>query len=132
MLLLAEQDTLARSSPRCPMLLSSGNEFVGCSAGFAQGVVDLAGDVALDAAHDLVFGFAFGQAASEVVAGGRMTTHADHQDHVQGTIGGAVASPVESVADCFAAGCFQWADSAEFGESGVGADPARVVAEGSQ
>ena len=40
----------------------SGNEFVGSSAGFADGVVDLAGDVAFDASHDLVFGFGFGSA----------------------------------------------------------------------
>jgi hypothetical protein len=32
-------------------------------------VEDLAGDVALEASHDLVFGFAFGQAAGDVVAG---------------------------------------------------------------
>jgi hypothetical protein len=61
-----------------------------------------------------------------------MTTHAHHQDDVQGTVGVAIASPVEPVADRFAAGCFQWADSAEFGESGVRVDPARVVAEGGQ
>jgi hypothetical protein len=28
-------------------------------------VVDLAGDIALDASHDLVFGFAFGHKASK-------------------------------------------------------------------
>src|SRR5271166_1015797 len=114
------------------MLLSSGNEFVGSSAGFADGVVDLAGDVAFDAAHDLVFGFAFGQAASEVVAGGPMAAHAHHQDDVQSPVGVAIASPVATVPDRFAAGGFQWADSAEFGGSGVAADPVAVVAEGGQ
>jgi hypothetical protein len=60
------------------MLLFCGNAFVGSSVGLADGVVNLAGYVALDTAHDLVFGFAFGQAASEVVAGGPPpTTDAD-------------------------------------------------------
>ena len=78
---------------------------------------DLAGDIASDAAHDLVLGSAFGQAASEVVAGG-MAAHAHHQDDVQGTVGVAIASAVEPVPDSLAAGGFQRADSAEFGESG--------------
>ncbi len=114
------------------MLLSSGNEFVGSSAGLAEGVVDLAGDVTLDGAHDLILGFAFGQAVNELVAGGLMTAHAHHQDDVRGTVGVAIAFPVEPVADRFAAGGFQWADPAEFGESGVAADPSGVVAEGGQ
>jgi hypothetical protein len=51
------------------------------------------------------------------------------ENNGQGTVGVAIASPVESVADRFAAGGFQWADPAEFGESGVAADPRGVVAE---
>jgi hypothetical protein len=47
----------------------SGNEFVGSSGGFAEGMVDLAGDIAFDAAHDFVFVFAFGEAAGDVVTG---------------------------------------------------------------
>jgi hypothetical protein len=35
-----------------------------------QGVEDLAGDVALDAAHDFVLRFTFGDAPRHVVAGG--------------------------------------------------------------
>jgi hypothetical protein len=35
-----------------------------------DGVVDLAGDVSLDAAHDFGFGSAFADAAGEVVAAG--------------------------------------------------------------
>ncbi|OBB42688.1 hypothetical protein BA059_23500 [Mycolicibacterium sp. (ex Dasyatis americana)] len=69
---------------------------------------------------------------NEVVAGGLVTAHAHHQDDVQGTVGVAIASPIEPVADRFAAGGFQWADPAEFGESGVAADPSGVVAEGGQ
>lgn len=69
---------------------------------------------------------------NEVVAGGLVTAHAHHQDDVRGTVGVAMASPVEPMADRFAAGGFQWADPAEFGESGVAADPSGVVAEGGQ
>jgi hypothetical protein len=65
--------------------------------------------------HDLVFGFALPEAAGEVVAGGLVTTQAHDQDDVQGSVGVAVATAVELVPDRFAAGCFQWADSAEFG-----------------
>jgi hypothetical protein len=61
-----------------------------------------------------------------------MAAHAHHQDDVQGTVGVAVASPVEPVADRFAAGGFRWANAAEFSESGVAADPVGVVAEGGQ
>ena len=75
---------------------------------------DFAGDVAFEASHDLVFGFALPEAAGEVVAGGLVTTKAHDQDDVQGSVGVAVATAVELVPDRFAAGCFQWADSAEF------------------
>ena len=57
-----------------------------------------------------------------------MAAHAHDQDDVQG----AVAASVEAVADRFAAGGFQWADSAEFGEGGVTADPVGVVADRGQ
>ena len=51
---------------------------------------------------------------------------------MQGSVGVAVAAAVEAVADGFAAGGFQRADSAEFGECGVAADPVVVVANGGQ
>ena len=52
--------------------------------------------------------------------------------HEMSTVGVAMASPVEPMADRFAAGGFQGADPAEFGQSGVAADPSGVVAEGGQ
>jgi hypothetical protein len=88
-------------------------------------VEDFAGDIALEASHDLVFGFAFGQASGDVVAGGLVAAHPHDQDDVQGTVGVAV----ESVPNGFAAGGFQRADFAEFGEGGVAADPVGVVAD---
>jgi hypothetical protein len=36
-----------------------------------EGVEDFAGDVALETSHDLVFGFAFGQAAGDVLPSAR-------------------------------------------------------------
>ena len=51
---------------------------------------------------------------------------------MQGAVGVAVAAAVESVAHGFAAGCFERADPAEFGERGVAADPVGVVAKGGQ
>ena len=61
-----------------------------------------------------------------------MAAHARAQDDVQGAVGVAVAASVEAVADRFAAGGFQCADSAEFGEGGVAADPVGVVADRGQ
>ena len=49
------------------MLLRSGNGFGGCCT---EGVEDFGCDIAFEAAHDLVFRFALGEAAGEVVAGG--------------------------------------------------------------
>ena len=67
---------------------------------------DFAGDVTLEASHHLVFGFAFGQAAGDVVAGGLVAAHAYDEDDVQSPLGVAVAAPVESVPNGFAAGGF--------------------------
>ena len=61
-----------------------------------------------------------------------MAAHAHDQDDVQGAVGVEVAASVEAVADRFAAGGFQWADSAEFGECDVAADPVGVVADRGQ
>jgi hypothetical protein len=55
--------------------------------------------------------------------------HAYDEDDVQSPVGVAVAAAVESVPNGFAAGGFLRADSAEFGEGGVAADPAGVVAD---
>src|ERR1700723_1404979 len=78
--------------PDSPM---PGNEFVGSSGGFAEGMVNLAGDIAFDAAHDFVFGFAFGEAAGDVVTGGLVAAHAHDQDDLQGAVGVAVAASVQ-------------------------------------
>src|SRR5207302_982705 len=62
-----------------------------------DGVVDLAGDVAFEAAHDLSFRECFGSAACDVGSGVGVPTHADHGDHVEGAVGRAVSSGVEAM-----------------------------------
>src|SRR5712691_7396605 len=61
-------------------------------------VVELAGDVALEAADDLAFGEAFGGAAGGVGAGAGAVAESADGDHVQRLVGAAVAAAVESVA----------------------------------
>jgi len=58
---------------------------------------DFAGDVALEAAHDLGLGLALGSAASHVVPGGLVAAHADQGDAPQGAVGLPVAAAVQPV-----------------------------------
>src|SRR6185312_888895 len=55
-----------------------------CLAGEQR--IDLAGDVALEAAHDLGLGLALGGAPGDVVPGLLMTAHADQGDAPQGAV----------------------------------------------
>jgi hypothetical protein len=57
----------------------------------------LAGDVALEAAHDLGLGLALGDAASDVVAGGLVVAHPDQGDTPKGTVRIPVTAAVQSV-----------------------------------
>jgi len=70
----------------------------------AEGVVDLAGDVALEAAHDFTLGFAFAGSAFGVGAGALAVAQATDGDQVQRTVGLAVAAGVEAMAGGFARG----------------------------
>src|SRR3954471_21042008 len=63
-----------------------------------EGVVELAGDVALEAADDLGLGLAFGGAPRGVSAGAFAVAQATDGDHVQRAVGVAVAAVVEAVA----------------------------------
>ena len=69
-----------------------------------QGVVELAGDVALEAADDLGLGLAFGGASFGVGAGLLAAAQAADGDHVQRSIGVAVAAGVEAVTVAAAGG----------------------------
>jgi hypothetical protein len=83
----------------------------------------------VETADDLVFRLPFNEAPCHVVAGGLVAAQAYHEDDVQGAVGVAVAAAVESASDGFAAGGFQRADPAEFGEGRLAADPVGVVAD---
>jgi len=67
--------------------------------------IDLAGDVALQAADDFLLGFPFGRAAFGVGAGSRVRAQAGEHDPPQGMAGLAVAARVEPAADGLAGGC---------------------------
>jgi hypothetical protein len=80
------------------MLLSCGNGLGRDLLARGQhGVVDLAGDVSLYAAHDFGFCPALANAASEVVARGLVAAESSNADDVQGA--GGVAVPA-SVREC--------------------------------
>src|SRR5262245_52522785 len=81
--------TTRPSRSRCSYALSSR----GCDH-FA---VDLSGDVALEAADDLVLGLAFLGATLHVGLGALVTAHTAHGDHPQGIVGLAVAAAVGSL-----------------------------------
>src|SRR5215210_3681012 len=98
----------------------------------AEGAVDLAGDVALEAADDLGLGLAFGGAALGVGAGAFAAAQAADGDHVQGAVGVAVAAVVEAVAVAAAGGDGDRAGAAECGEGAVVAEPVDVLAGGDQ
>ena len=79
----------------------------------AQGVVDLAGDVALEAAHDFALGLAFGGAAFDVGAGALAVAQAADGDQVQRAVGLAVTAVVEAMAGRLAGGGRDRARAAE-------------------
>src|ERR1019366_9731490 len=78
----------------------------------AKGVVDLAGDVALEAAEDLALGLAFGGPSLRVGAGALAVAQSADGDQVQCPVGLAVAAVVEAVSGCLARGCGDWAGAA--------------------
>src|SRR3990170_4155101 len=74
--------------------------------GVGEVVVDAAGEGSFEAADDLFFGSALGEAAGHVVAGGLVVLEADDDDAVEGGVGLAVSSPVEAVSLLGAGGGF--------------------------
>jgi hypothetical protein len=76
-------------------------------------VVDLAGDVALEHAHDLKLRPALGGAAIDIGTSAGLVAHADHDDPPQGGVGLAVAAAVEAVAGDLARGRLDGGHAAE-------------------
>src|SRR5258708_11013167 len=89
----------SQNTLRCSYAVSSGlgKIFCLCCRGFRadQNLVELAGDVALEAADDLFLGQAFGGASLHVVTGATAGCHAGQGDHVEGAVGLSVAAPFE-------------------------------------
>src|SRR5450755_1646061 len=82
----------------------------------AEGVEDLAGDVAFEAAHDFALGLAFGGAAFDVGAGSVAVAQPADGDEVERSVGLAVAAVVEAVAGGLAGGRGDRAGAAEHRE----------------
>ena len=99
----------------------------GLADGAAEVGIDLAGDVALQAANDFLLGFPFGCAAFGVGAGRRIIAQAGEHDPPQGVVGLAVAARVEPAADGLARGCRDGGDAAQVRPGGLAAQPFRVV-----
>ena len=87
---------------------------------FGQGAqvgVELAGDVALEAADDLLLRLAFGGASGDVGLGSGLVGHADERDAPEGVVGLAVPAAVESMTG-EPGGGLDGAGAAERGEGG--------------
>src|SRR3954451_9933897 len=98
----------------------------------AEGVEDLAGDVALEAADDLVLGLAFGGAAFGVGLGLEAVAQAADGDHVQGAVGVAVAAVVQPVAVGAPRVSGDRAGATKRGERAVAAEPLDVLSGGDE
>jgi hypothetical protein len=95
--------------------------------GGAEVAVDLAGDVALQAADDLVLRQAFGGAPLDVGARRRVSAHPGEHDPPQRVVGLAVAARVESPAGDFPRRGGDRGDRAQVRPGGLRPQPFRVV-----
>ena len=95
-------------------------------------MVDLAGDVSLEAADGFAAGLAFGDAAGEVVAGTGIPAQAGQGDAVERDVGLSVTPAIEPVAGGFARGGLLGTDAAQRGEGCLAAEPIGVVAGGDE
>jgi hypothetical protein len=83
-----------------------------------QQSVQLAGDVALQAAQDLFFAETFLGAALDVTLGRGIGGHPDNSDHPQSTIGIAVAATIEAMPVLTSRGSVDRANPAQGCEGG--------------
>src|SRR4051812_34224625 len=98
----------------------------GVRAGGFEDAEQAAGEVALEAALDLAWGFALGEAPRGVGAGGGVVLEAGERDGMQRAVELAVAGAVESVADRLARGGGDGCRAGEHGKRAVVAQPAVV------
>src|SRR5664280_93919 len=90
-------------------------------------VVDLAGEVAREAAQDLLGGLAFGEPALHVGLGRLVVAESGDHGPMQGGIGLPVAAAVEPVPGGLARGGRDRVGAAQRGETGLAVDAVRVV-----
>ena len=93
-----------------------------------EDAVDLAGDVAFQAADDLGLGQSFLGSAFGVGAASWVVAEPVEHDDVEGFVGVAVPASVEPVSMDAAAAGRDRRDTAQVSERGFGGDPVRVVA----
>ena len=86
----------------------------------------MAREVALEDPGGVARALAFGDAASDVVAGRRVVLATMKDDRVQGAVELAIAAAAEPVADRLAARGWQGCDAGEACEGGFGADAIAV------
>ena len=95
-------------------------------------VVDLTGDVTLQAALDVELGQALVGPPRDIGPGRRVTAHADQGDAPQGMVGSAVATAVEAVAVGAARGRRDRGGATQVCEGRLRAEPLGVVTGGDQ
>jgi hypothetical protein len=129
--------------PNCSATMRSGqaglgtqvaeHDAAGCERKWSgDGSVDLAGDVALEAAGDLAGGEPFGGAARDVGDGALIAGASGHHDGPQRMVGGAVAATVETMTVGLARRRADRCDPAQVGERRLGVETLGVVAGGDQ
>src|SRR5260221_10663267 len=92
----ADESFEGQQGMRQPISGSGRPRSQGSVSGGAQAGIDLAGDVALEAADDLGLGQALGGAPLDVGAGRGVGAHPGDDDPPQGVIGLAIAAGVEA------------------------------------
>lgn len=98
----------------------------------AEGVVELAGDVAVEAADDLGFGQALGGATVGVGAGASAVAQPTDGDQVECTVGLAITAPVEPVSARASGGGGDRACATEAGEGAIVGEPLDVLTGGDE
>src|SRR5215218_634505 len=125
---------LGQASPECtlPLIACFGGHSLGRSyGGSKRGLgfeesVELAGDVADQAASDLAVGLALSPSPLGIGAGGRVIAQPGQDDQVQGLVEVAIARAVESNPDPLARGGWDRGGVAQHREGGLGPAAARM------
>ena len=128
----ADESFEGQQGMRQPISGSGRPRSQGSVSGGAQAGIDLAGDIALEAADDLGLGQALGGAPLDVRAGRGVGAHPGDDDPPQGVIGLAVAAGVEAVAGALARGGGDRGGGAQVRPGRLGPQPRGVVPGGDQ